>query len=139
MQEPLVQGTQAGTRWQQAGRRPRRMYWLRPGTVFDSKDLMAFCGLHTLQQQVYFYPSQPALAILVQDCNTILDEMVVKCTCDAEGSRSLQRAHQRLSYVRVVSQSAGKYIYHGVWMITKVERPSAEVTAVVMISMPDLP
>ena len=113
------------------------MYWLRPGTVFDSKSLVAFSGLHSLQQQVYFYPNQPALAVLVQ--HPVQEEMIVHCTSQAEGIRSLHLAHRRISYLRVVSMSAEKFTYHGVWMITKMEQHSAEAAEVAMISMPDLP
>ncbi|DBA72430.1 TPA: hypothetical protein ACH3X2_010461 [Trebouxia sp. C0005] len=53
-------------RWIEAGKRPGRMYWVRAGTVFESKALMAFAGVHSLQLQVYFNARQPALAILMQ-------------------------------------------------------------------------
>ncbi len=98
---------------------------------------VGFAGLHSLQQQVYFYPNQPALAILVQQ--PVQEEMVVQCTCKAEGLCSLRLAHRRISYLRVVSLSADKFTIHGGWMVTKVEQHSAEATEVAVISTPDLP
>ena len=97
-----------------------------------------FTGLHSLSEQLYFYPRQPALAILVQQ--PVEEEMVVMCTCGTDGLSSLHLARKRSTYVRVVSPAAdNNFIFHGVWMITKLDQPSDKVVQVSMISMPDLP
>ena len=102
-----------------------------------SSDLL-FAGLHSLNQQLYFYPRQPALAVLVQQ--PVKEEMVVTCMCGAEGISRLHLARKRISYLRVVSSAADdRFTYHGVWMITKVAEQSDVVATVSMISMPDLP
>lgn len=114
------------------------MYWLRPGAVFESRSIVLFTGLHTLNEQLYCYPRQPALAILVQQ--PVKEEMVVTCTCGAKGIGSLRLAQKRMTYVRVVgSASDNKFTFHGVWMITKPKQQSDEVVQVNMINMPNLP
>ncbi len=114
------------------------MYWLEPGTSFDSKSGLHFAGLHSLAQQVYFQPNQPALAVLVQQ--PVEDEMSVTCTGD-EAVCSLQLARKRVSYVRIVSLDAATnvYKYHGVWLITEIDEQSKDRAQVSMISMPALP
>ena len=137
LQSWLSQGNES-MRWFKAGKRPGRMYWLRPGTAFESKSIVLFTGLHSLDEQLYFYPRQPALAILVQQ--PVEEEMVVTCTCGAEGSSSVCLAQKRITYVRVVSSAAGnRFTFHGVCMIKKLDQQSDEVAQVSMISMPNLP
>ena len=104
--------------------------------MFESKTLVAFAGVHSLQQQVYFYPSQPALAILLQQ--PVQDEMKVVCTsCDA--INALYLAQARMNYVRIVIEASQQFIYKGVWLITNIKEQSAESVQVAMMSMPDLP
>ena len=117
--------------------RPGRMYWLRAGTVFENKALVSFAGVHSMQQQVYFYARQPALAILLQQ-QPVQEEMRVICT-GPDVIAALRLAHLQMSYVRVVSQTAEQFTYNGVWLITDVTEQSAESAQVDMISMPDLP
>ena len=121
-------------RWYEAGKRPGRMYWLRPGAVFESKSIVLFTGLHSLSQQLYFYPRQPALAILVHQ--PVEEEMVVTCTCGTEGISSLHLAQKRITYVRVVTSTPDdKFTFQGVYMITKLDRQSDKAVQVSMISM----
>ena len=120
----------------QAGKRPGRMYWLRAGTVFESKAMMAFAGVHSLQQQVYFYEGHPALAIQVQQ--PVQDEMKVACTGRGV-AHALRLAHDCMIYVRIVSQAAEQFTYHGVWLITSITEQSAKSAQVDLMSMPDLP
>ena len=120
----------------QAGRRPGRMYWLKAGTVFESKATMVFAGVHSLQHQVYFCEGHSALAIQVQQA--VQDEMKVACTGRGV-THALRLAHNCMTYVKIVSQAAEQYTYHGVWLITSITEQSAESAQVDMMSMPDLP
>ena len=104
--------------------------------MFESKALIAFAGVHSLQQQVYFYSGQPALAILVQQ--PVQDEMKVACT-GPDVTCALRLAHERMSYVRLVSQTSEQFTYHGVWMINSITEQSTESAQVNMMSMPELP
>ena len=101
------------------------MYWLEPGTTFYHKSSVHFAGLHSLDQPVYFEPDQPALTIVVQQA--VQDEMSMVCT-GAEAIRSLQLAMKHISYVRLVSLDAVSrlYTYHGVWLITAVDKQSED-------------
>ena len=113
------------------------MYWLRPGAVFESKSIVFFTGLHSLDEQLYFYPRQPALAILVNQ--PVEEEMFVTCTCGAKGISSLRLAQRRITYVHVVGSTAdNRFVFHGVWMITGLYQQSDTVVQVSMMSMPDL-
>ena len=129
-----LQRSSTCTRWMQTGRCPGRMYWLKAGTMFGSKAMMVFAGVHSLQHQVYFCEGHPALAIQ----QPVQDEMQVACTgCGV--THALCLAHNRMSYVRIVSQAAEQVTYHGVWLITSITEQSAESAQVDMMSMPDLP
>ena len=121
-------------RWKVAGRRPGRMYWVRPGRVFDSEQDVAFAGVHAMTQQVYFLPQKPALALFVQQ--PVTEEMVVQCT-GADAIKSLTLAQSRIDYIRIVSMVDSKFVFHGVWMITKAVQQQ-ETAFISMISMPDL-
>ena len=112
--------------------------WLRAGTVFENRAWVAFAGVHSMQQQVYFYARQPALAILLQQQQPVQEEMRVQCTGPGVIA-ALRLAHLQMSYVRIVSQAAEQFTYNGVWPITDITEQSAESVQVDMISMPDLP
>ena len=104
--------------------------------MFESKALVSFAGVHSLQQQVYFYAGQPALAILLQ--HPVQDEMKVACT-GPDVTNALCLAHDRMNYVRIVSQTSEQVTYHGVWMITSITEQSKDSAQVDMMSMPDSP
>lgn len=108
--------------------------WLRAGTVFENRAWVAFAGVHSMQQQVYFYARQPALAILLQHQQPVQEEMRVQCTGPGVIA-ALRMAHLQMSYVRIVSQAAEQFTYNGVWPITDITEQSAESVQVDMISM----
>lgn len=100
--------------------------------MFESKALVAFAGVHSLQQQVYFYARQPALAILLQQ--PVQDEMKVVCT-GRDIINALCLAQTRMNYVRIVSEASQQFIYEGVWLITNIKEQSAESVQVSMMSI----
>ncbi len=122
-------------RWYNAGKRPGSMYWLRPGSTFANKALVRFAGLHDMRQDpIYFTPGQPALAIFVKQPEQ--EEMVVTCT-GAEGISSLQMSMDSIASVRLLNASATKgYKYCGMWLITDINRLSADQAEISLFSMP---
>ena len=98
---------------------------------------MIFSGLHSLEQIVYFLPGESAVAIAVLVSQPVQREMVVLCS-GHEAIQSMQTMMQRIGNVRVVSLLPGSnvYTYHGVWMITSIDKQSGEQAAVSMFNMP---
>ena len=90
-----------------------------------------------MQQQVYFYARQPALAILLQQQQPVQEEMRLQCT-GPDVTAALRLAHLQMIYVRIVSQAAEQFTYNGVWLITDITEQSAVSTQVDMISMGSL-
>lgn len=130
-----LQGVSSCTRWIKAGRNPGAMYWLQPGTTLRSRNSVVFAGLHSLQQAVYFLPEESAMAIAVLVSQPVKREMVVPCS-GHEAIQSMQITMQRIGSLRVVSSQHNMYTYHGVWMITSIDKQSEEQAAVTMFNMP---
>ena len=51
---------------------------MKAGTTLCSRESVAFSGLHSLEQAVYYLPEQPAIAVLVSQKVTC--ELVLTCT-----------------------------------------------------------
>ena len=98
---------------------------------------MIFSGLHSLEQVMYFLPEECAMAIAVLVSQPVKREMVVLCS-GHEPIQSMQITMQQIGNVRVVSLPLGSnvYTYHGVWMITSIDKQSEEQAAVTMFNMP---
>ena len=99
------------------------MYWLKAGTTLRSRESVAFSGLHSLKQVVYYLLEQPAIAVLVMQ--KVTREMMLTCT-GQEAISSLTRAMDQISDVRIVSFQAetNTFTYHGLWLITAIEHQS---------------
>ena len=124
-------------RWVEAGRNPGPMYYLKPGTIFSSRDSVMFSGVHSLDQPVYFLPGESAMAIAVLVSQPVTVELVVQCS--GHGAiKSMHNTYRRIGSVRVVSLPPGSsvYTYHGIWMVTSIDKQSDKQATVTMYNMP---
>ena len=89
-----------------------------------------------MQQTVYAFPGQPALAIQTYWC-PVQDKMEIECTgCTASVLDSLQMTMDQIGLVRLVSMyKTSMYRYCGVWMITGIEKLSESKAVISMIDM----
>lgn len=97
---------------------------------------MVFSGLHSMEQDVYFLP-EPAIAIAILVSQKVTREMLVTCS-GQEPIRSLQKAMDRISSVRIVSceEEFKRFIYHGVWIITAIDHQPGDQAVLTMYNMP---
>lgn len=124
-------------RWVKAGRNPGPMYWLKPETPLHSRESVIFSGLHSLEQAVYFLPEESAMAIAIYVLQPVTRTMKVDCLGEAP-IQSMQLAMDCLNSVRVVSfhESDNMHMYHGMWLITDIDRQSADQATVTFFNMP---
>ena len=133
----ILQGVEC-TRWIKAGRNPGHMYWLKAGTTLRSRESVAFSGLHSLEQVVYYLPEQPAIAVLVSQ--KVTREMMLTCT-GQEAISSLTRAMDQISDVRIVSFQAetNTFTYHGLWLITAIDQQEGQDLNQAVVTMYNMP
>ena len=86
---------------------------------------------------MYFQPGESGMAIAVMVSQPVTVELVVQCS-GHEAIRSMHNTMRRIGSVRVISLPPGSsvYTYHGIWMITSIDKQTDKQAAVTMYNMP---